>query len=283
MQRPDTSLNYGRRLQRVAEHIATNLDASLDLPQLAQFACFSLYHFHRIYRAAMGETAAETLTRLRLARAATDLARTSLSLGDIRRRAGYGSDAAFSRAFSAAYGQPPDAFRKSYRRKLAIPAHPPQGAVAMNVEIQDRPPLRIAAIEHIGPHAEIGHTFQRLAAWAGPRGVLGPTAYGVAVYHEKAACDGLAPDRSALAGLTVAADVAGGDGVTIHEIPGGKHAIALHEGPYAELPRTYDALFTWLAASGEEPADAPLFEVNLNNPSNTPPAELLTEICLPLK
>lgn len=53
--------------------------------------------------------------------------------------------------------------------------------------------------------------------------------------------------------------------------------------PYAQLPKTYDELFAWLANSGEEPADAPLFEVNLNNSSNTSPAELLTEICLPLK
>lgn len=283
MQRPDTSLDYGRRLQRVADHIAANLDAPLDLARLAQIACFSPYHFHRIYRAAMGETAAETLTRLRLARAAVDLARTSLSLAEIRRRAGYGSDAAFSRAFSAAYDQPPDAFRKSHRRALAAPARNPQGVNAMIVEVQDRPPLRIAAIEHAGPYVEIGHSFQRLAAWAGPRGVLGPTAYGVAIYPEGEACDAPPPGQHVLIGLAVGPAVTGGEGVTIHEVPGGKHAVALHKGPYAELPRTYDALFAWLAASGEEPADAPLFEVNLNNPSNTAPAELLTEICLPLK
>ena len=281
MRRPDTSLDYGRRLQRVADHIAANLDAPLDLARLAQIACFSPYHFHRVYRAAMDETAAETLTRLRLARAATDLARTTLSLAEVRRRAGYGSDAAFSRAFSAAYGQPPLAFRKSQRRNLA--ALPLRGTHAMTIEIQDRPSLRIAAVEHTGPYADIGRSFQRLAAWAGPRGMLGPTSYGVAVYPEGEHCDAPPPGRHVLVGLTVGSTVTGGDGVTIHEVPGGRHAIALHKGPYAELPRTYNALFAWLAASGEEPADAPLFEVNLNNPSNTPPAELLTEICLPLK
>lgn len=281
MQRADTSLDYGRRLQRVADHIAANLDAPLDLARLAQIACYSPHHFHRVYRAAMGETAAETLTRLRLARAATDLARTAFPVADVRRRAGYGSDAAFSRAFSAAYGQPPDAFRKSHRLNLA--ASMSQGAHIMTIEVRDLPPLRIAAIEHAGPYAEIGRSFQRLAAWAGPRGMLGSTSYGVAGYPEGDHCNAPPPGRHVLVGLTVGPAIAGSDGVAIHDIPGGKHAVALHKGPYAELPRTYDALFAWLTASGEEPADAPLFEVNLNNPSNTPPAELITEICLPLK
>ena len=38
----------------------------------------------------------------------------------------------------------------------------------------------------------------------------------------------------------------------------------------------------WLVRSGREPADAPVFEAYLNSPVDTPPTELLTEICLPL-
>ena len=38
----------------------------------------------------------------------------------------------------------------------------------------------------------------------------------------------------------------------------------------------------WLPQSGEEPADRPCFEEYLNNPRELPPAEWLTDICLPL-
>ncbi len=40
---------------------------------------------------------------------------------------------------------------------------------------------------------------------------------------------------------------------------------------------------TWLANSGYEPADAPVFEEYLNNPKDVPPTALLTDIRLPLE
>lgn len=276
MQRRITASDYSRRLQRVVDHMGVHLDEPLDLGRLAEIASFSPYHFHRIYRTAMRETVRETLSRLRLARAATELARTQRPLDQIGRRAGYGSASAFNRAFSAAHGRPPAEFRKEHLRRVAA-----AGDLAMTVEIQDRSPMRLAAIEHRGPYAEIGRTFQKLIAWAGPRGVIGADALGVAVYPADHGCED--PDPRALVGLTVGPQVQGDEAVSIHEIPGGRHAVVLHRGPYAQLPRSYDELFTWLPSSGEEPADAPLFEVNLNDPRNTPPAELLTEICLPIR
>jgi AraC family transcriptional regulator len=39
----------------------------------------------------------------------------------------------------------------------------------------------------------------------------------------------------------------------------------------------------WLLQSGKEIGDGPIVEEYLNNPRDTPPTELLTEICLPLR
>ena len=64
MNRAVTRESYARRLQRVIEHIWTRLDAPLDLEALAQVACLSPYHFHRIYRAMIGETVAETASTM---------------------------------------------------------------------------------------------------------------------------------------------------------------------------------------------------------------------------
>ncbi len=49
------------------------------------------------------------------------------------------------------------------------------------------------------------------------------------------------------------------------------------------MPAAYRWLFAeWLVKSGREPADAPCFEEYLNDPRETPPTELLTDIFLPL-
>ncbi len=68
-----TTLDYSRRLENVIRHMGSHLDGELDLAALAEIACLSPYHFHRVYAGMTGETAAETLRRLRLHRAASDL------------------------------------------------------------------------------------------------------------------------------------------------------------------------------------------------------------------
>lgn len=274
MNRPVTRESYARRLNRVAEHIWANLDAPMNLAALAEVACLSPFHFHRIYRVLIGETVTETVSRLRLQRASMELARAATPISQIARRAGYASNPAFTRAFRAAYDLAPAAFRAARR---ATP-----GANPMPVEIQDRPALRIATVPHRGPPQQIGQAFDRLMAWAGPKGVAMPPAVGVAVYLDDMSVVPPA-DQRALAGITVGPEVESDDVVTIHEVAAGRYAVLLYRGAYAQIGKGYEELFGWLPTSGEEPAHAPCVEINLNDPRKTAPADLLTELCLPLK
>src|SRR5687768_2289353 len=109
-----TQVDYAERLERVFRWLADHLDDTLDLARLADVACLSPYHFHRVYRAMRGETAAETVRRMRLHRAAVDLITRDLPVARIARRAGYGSQEAFTRAFKTAYGVPPARYRASF-------------------------------------------------------------------------------------------------------------------------------------------------------------------------
>lgn len=272
MNRPQTARDYARRLERVAAHIWAHLDEELDLSVLAEIACFSPYHFHRIYRAVLGETVAETVARLRLQRASMALARGEAPIREVARDAGYGSVPAFTRAFRAAYGQTPAAFRRRRRQPLEP---------AMPVEIRDCPPLRIACMTHKGPAPEIGRTFDRLMAWAGPKGLALPDSLGVAVYLSDMATTPPA-QQTALAGLTVDAAFEADGTVGVFDVQGGLYAVLPHRGPYATLGQSYDALFAWLTGSPHRPAHAPCVEVNLNDPRRTAPEDLLTEIRLPL-
>ncbi len=90
---------YAQRIQRVVDYLAEHLDDPLDFGTLAGVACFSPYHFHRIYRGLLGETVNDTVRRLRLHRSAIDLLDQDLSIERTARRGGYDSQAAFTRAF----------------------------------------------------------------------------------------------------------------------------------------------------------------------------------------
>lgn len=285
MTRQVTAEDYGRRIARVIDFIFDHLDDELTTEKLAEIACFSPHHWHRIYRSVTGETAADAVRRLRLLRAANDLAKTDAGIERIAARAGYGSVAAFSRAFRADYGVPPATYRTSGLFPEAPKPKRYQGAKLMyDVAIKDAEARRLVAVSHRGPYLGIGRAFEKLGATAGPRGLINGSSQMVGVYHDDPSEVPEAELRSD-AGFTIGPD-ARIDGDDLHEvrIAGGRSAVLRHRGPYSELETAYRWLFgEWLPNSGEEAGDAPAYEVYVNDPRSTKPADLLTDIHLPLK
>ena len=279
-----TRSDYAERLERVFRWLADHLDDSLDLAQLADVACLSPYHFHRVYRAMHGETVADTVRRLRLHRAAVELITGELPVTRVARRAGYGSQEAFTRAFKVAYGVPPARYRSSF-----VPLQPANRledameTTTYEATTRETAAIRVAALPHRGPYMNIGSTFERLQALAAGEGLLGPAVRSFGVYYDD-------PAATPASALRADACLAVPDGWTprgelqLREIRGGRYAVVLHVGPYAELDRPYRWLYgTWLAQSGEEPDNAPLVEEYLNDARTVPPTELRTEIWLPLR
>jgi AraC family transcriptional regulator len=273
-----TQLDYGRRIARVMAYIDENLDGDLKLDRLAEVACFSPYHFHRIYRWITGETVADTIRRLRLHRAANELARQAASIERVARRAGYGSVEAFSRAFAADHGRPPAAFRADQ-----LAPFPRNGDDTMDVTIKTFEPAHVAALAHRGDYTQIGRSFEQLSAWAAPRGLMDRPTRILALFYDDPESVPQAELRSD-ACIEVPPGTAVEGEIKLLTVPAGRMASVIHKGPYAELHRVYSALYGgWLPQSGEEAADRPPIEVYLNSPRDNPPSEWLTEVLLPLK
>jgi len=83
MTKQATAQNYRDRLNRVISHVHANLDEEIRIDDLAEVAHMSPYHWHRIYKAMQGETVATTVKRLRLERAANQLANTDTAIKEI--------------------------------------------------------------------------------------------------------------------------------------------------------------------------------------------------------
>jgi len=283
MTKPETRIDYGRRIARVSEHIADNLDADLDVERLAAVAYFSPWHFHRIYRETTGETVADTVRRLRLHRAAVELMRDDAPLERVAKRAGYGTLAAFSRAFAADYGVPPGAYRLRGRLLPPSPLRAKEPIAMYEVEIAPFTGLRLAAVDHQGDYQRIDRAFDRVFTWAATRGLVGPATRSIGIYYDDPDSVPQKELRSK-AGLTIDSGTETEGEVRPAEIPSVLCASVLHKGPYAELERPYRFLFReWLPKSGYDPGDFPCFEEYLNNPRELPASELLTRIYLPLK
>ena len=284
MTRERTKADYVERITRVVDYIYENLDGDLSADRLAEVANFSTYHWHRIFHAMTGQTVAETVRRLRLHRAASDLLIPNVSIDQAAKRAGYNSVEAFTRAFRLSYGEPPGAFRKKRLARYAIDFPKPKGNGMPEVTIKTIDAIELITLPHRGAYNTIGKTFEKLSLKAGMTNLLGPESRMFAIYYddpETVAEDDL---RSAAAFTPGNAAQPAGDDFEPVTITGGRHAVLVHKGPYFDLAKSYQWLFgTWLPDSGEEADDRPCFETYLNDPGQTAPPDLLTEIHLPLR
>ncbi len=284
---PDHRIDYNDRLNRVTAYIYDHLDEDIDLNRLAEVACLSPYHWHRVYHALHGETIATTVRRLRLHRAAGFLAYSSMPVDEIAARSGYSSVQAFTRAFHADYDQPPAQYRRegahaAFQASQSQASQSDIAAHSYDVEIRQVTPASAVAIDHTGSYMQVGRAFDPLFGWCAMKGLLGAQARAFGIFYDDPMAVPEAELRSR-ACVALGRPVATEAPVQQAEIPGGRCAVLRHRGPYATMRAAYQWLYgTWLTQSGEEPADAPVFEEYLNNPRDTAPNDLLTDIYLPL-
>ena len=93
----------------------------VSLPDVAAHAKLSPYHFLRVYKQAYGETPHEFLTRLRMVRAKTLLARGSHNVTEACFEVGFSSLGSFSALFAHRVGLSPSEYRRYARSTISVP------------------------------------------------------------------------------------------------------------------------------------------------------------------
>jgi AraC family transcriptional regulator len=282
------SLDYVARVNRAIDFILHNLDQPLRLEVVADAAGFSPFHFHRIFRALVGEPLNEFVKRLRLERAIALLSRKTWatrrrqSLTEIALACGFDSSADFSRCFKQRYGVPPsrfevDSFRAKRReewqsvafepeeRHLLTRLKPGANPDGFKVRLRLLPPRIVAYIRVLNPfrHRVPVRAVERLMQWADMRGLGNGQWLGYMwddpeiVPHEKCRYD---------VGLEVP-DVSPRGEIGRIEFPEMLVAEVEMRGPIELEMRAFDWWFeTWLPASGYVPTDQPGFEAWIGRP-----------------
>ncbi|MBB3452996.1 AraC family transcriptional regulator [Rhizobium sp. BK313] len=274
---------YETRLRRVSAYIHEHLDEELDMEKLADIACMSSYHWHRIYRAIYGETAAATVKRLRLHRAAGDLSRTDFTVSDIAKRSGYPNLQSFNRIFKSVYGMPPGRYRNEGSHTIFEPNTLGRITVMFDVTLRTIPSLPLIGVAHTGSYMQIGQAFETLFGTLYARGLARHDMRMIGVYLDDP--DLVATDKlRSYACVNAGKDIAAEAPLERRTIDGGDYAVLRHKGPYADMYKAYQWLYAeWLPASGRQLRDTVMFEEYLNNPRDVAPTELLTEIYMPLQ
>jgi AraC family transcriptional regulator len=278
-------------------HIQQHLDEPLAWQELARLACLSPYHFHHLFTGMTGESLSGHIRRLRLERAATRLKLSSDPVVEIAFEAGYTTHESFTRAFHSAFGMSPARYRRCKKggAEIRIPSgvhyqdrKPPNNfrclrSKPMNVTIKYLQPMRVAFMRHIGPYSEVGQTWDEFMMWLGKDGLLGGDSQFIGICHDDPAVT-LSGRIRYDACVTVDEAFRPQGEVGVQVISGGEYAIMTHFGPYEKLGASYAKLLgQWLPRSGRRVRPIPCFEVYLNSPENTAPADLISDIHVPLE
>lgn len=287
--RDNTTRDYRERINRVIFHIEGHLGEAANLHELAKIACFSPYHFHRIFAAFTGEPLAAYIRRLRLERAAQHLLYLDMPVTELALASGYETPSAFTRAFTLYFSVSPTEYRRRREPAAILGARP----LALTFTLEEKPmkpeirtiePMPVIFVRRTGPYGQAaGEAFGTLCRFAGPRGLIGPASKMIGISHD----DPKVTDESKFrydACISVDRDVTPEGDVEKKNIAGGRYAVFLHEGPYEAFMQTYDWIFGgWLPSSGEQLREEPCFELYLNSPDQAKPEDLRTEIWLPIQ
>jgi len=110
-----TRKNHRDSLLRTLAYIENNLDRPLAVSDCASIACFSHFHFHRIFSATMKETVGQYIKRRRVEKATYQLLSTDKTVTEIGLSNGYGTLASFAKVFKEYKAMSPSAYRKEMR------------------------------------------------------------------------------------------------------------------------------------------------------------------------
>ncbi|MBX2801236.1 MAG: helix-turn-helix domain-containing protein [Myxococcales bacterium] len=112
---------YLVQVQRGIDFIEANLRRPIEPRDVTRAAGMSHWHYQRIFKALTGDTLAAYIRHRRLAGAAAALRVGEQPILEIALAAGFGSQAAFSRAFKAVYAMPPGAYRAAEHPGPVLP------------------------------------------------------------------------------------------------------------------------------------------------------------------
>lgn len=280
--------DYRRRVNRAIDYVLQDLTRPLKLDEVAQAGALSPFHFHRVFKAMLGETLHQFAKRQRLERALYMMSHApGRSLTDVALRCGFASSSDFSRSFRQQYGVAPgrfdldtlrDANSTAFAGRMAIehgakltaqPAGVPDDG--FDVQIRDVPARTVAYIRVFDPYRKdaVRSACDELLLWARERGLadnqwLGymwdePEVVGTAACRYDVALvvdhvdhvDHVVPDAH----------------IGRFDFPPMRVATVTVRGDIGLETRAIDWLYTtWLPESGYVPDDQPMFEEWIGRP-----------------
>lgn len=154
-----------------------------------------------------------------------------------------------------------------------------------SVEVKELPGMTVAYIRHTGPYKGDEQLFEnlwnRLFAWAGPRGLIGGNDFrSLIVYHDDPNVTIEDKLRMSVCITVPPATKTEGE-IGKMELEAANYVIARFELDGQQFQQAWEWLYgQWFPASGYQPDDKPCFEMYPEEPKD---GKFTVDICVPVK
>ncbi len=298
--------DYIGRINKVIDYVETNLDQELSLACLSKIACFSPFHFHRIFSMLTGETLNAFINRKRIEKTAGIIfGSDNISLSDLAFKYGFNSASSYSRAFKKFYGVSPTEFNANSKQqfskigkveskngrkivtfeKYICSINNIKNWISMNAQIvvKEMPELKVAFVNHVGEFNQIGMAYEKLMRWAGPKGLLAsPNLKTATLYHDNPKVTDISKVRQS-ACITLEQDIKTDGEIGTRTIAKGKFAVGRFEINDREFEMAWDSMCVWVAENGYKSTDADYYELYHNDHNTHPERKFILDICVPVE
>jgi AraC family transcriptional regulator len=281
-------------IQRVIYYIEEHLDQRLNLLHLAKVAGYSHFHFCKIFKIHIGESAISYATRLKLERAAKEMIQGEKRMIDIALDAGYQTPTGFLKAFKLRFGTTPTHYRQhrqtilNHYKEITM-SHPPK--------IVTRESVNIVFHRELGAYEKSSDI-----AWQALTNKLNtfgkkyqkkPQQEGLSYDIQDAELIGIIHDDPKVtdsANIRYDASIAWSEpeiallakeGFNTKSITGGKYATTTYVGESNGDDAWY-GLYAWIDQNGYTFADAPAFEKYLNGATERDKEKHEIEVYVPI-
>ena len=292
--------DYQNRLNSVFQFIDENLDSKLSLTIVSEKACFSPFHFHRIFKLITGETLKEFITRRRIERSILDILHKKISLSEISHTYGFSDNSAYTKAFKKYYGISPTTFKNQNPHKFSkikplirkIGQNYPdlneyvrsietlKNWIKMNsnIKIRQVAEQNYVYITCIGPH-ELPLAFQRLVGWAVSNGLMTKETKLMTVYQDSLKVTQEEKARFRACFLT---EHKAENAFESDSIQSGKYIVGSFEIILDDFEKAWTGLYVWMDENGYERAEGESFEIYHNNFNEHPEKKAIVDFYIPI-
>ena len=296
-QKTPANSEYAQRINRVIDYLRANLHRQVKLQELAKVACFSEFHFHRIFGAVSGETLNNFTNRLRLEKAARLLRYSDHSLTDIALECGFSSSATFSRAFRSGFDTSPSQFRKSGEikkskickelfsgREYLLPVSTEEKRAAFPVRLIDVPERQLAYIRVTNAFEmdRVLAALKTMIEWAKSQDIVSQgILFGMSMDDPHVTPKHLYRYDVCLASSSQFECT---EGMSKLKMPAMRYAATKVSGDIRKVATATDYLFRgWLINNDYEPEHAPGLEIFLDKENAADWSHFELELCIPVR